>query len=46
MSEQRNRNIEFSNPKKIEEYPQGRFVLEKNGIVVGAIYSQRIENTQ
>lgn len=30
--------------KKIEEYPQRQFVLEKNGIVVGALYSQRIEN--
>jgi acyl transferase domain-containing protein/enoyl-CoA hydratase/carnithine racemase/acyl carrier protein/NAD(P)-dependent dehydrogenase (short-subunit alcohol dehydrogenase family)/SAM-dependent methyltransferase/ribosomal protein S18 acetylase RimI-like enzyme len=29
---------------RIEQYPQGQFVLEKDGQVLGVIYSQRIAN--
>ncbi|MCP5003586.1 MAG: GNAT family N-acetyltransferase, partial [Planctomycetes bacterium] len=31
---------------RIEKYPQGQFVLEKEGKVLGVIYSQRIESAQ
>ena len=32
--------------KRIEQYPQGQLVLELDNRVVGAIYSQRIDNTE
>ena len=28
---------------RIENYPEGQFVMEKEGIIVGVVYSQRIE---
>ncbi|MCP5006098.1 MAG: class I SAM-dependent methyltransferase, partial [Planctomycetes bacterium] len=31
---------------RIEKYPQGQFVLEKEGKVLGVIYSQRIESAK
>ncbi|MCP4457815.1 MAG: polyketide synthase, partial [Cytophagales bacterium] len=31
---------------RIEKYPQGQFVLEMGGEVLGVIYSQRIESTE
>ncbi len=31
---------------RIEKYPQGQFVLEKGGDVLGVIYSQRIESAE
>ncbi|MCU1348580.1 MAG: Mycocerosate synthase, 6-deoxyerythronolide-B synthase, partial [Acidobacteria bacterium] len=31
---------------RLQKYPQGQFVLEKNGEVLGVIYSQRIASTE
>ncbi|HEX6095134.1 MAG TPA: GNAT family N-acetyltransferase, partial [Thermoanaerobaculia bacterium] len=29
---------------RLQQYPQGQFVLERDGVVLGAIYSQRIDS--